>query len=243
MNFSRRSLLKTTGLAAGATALGSSLFGISTAFAQATPNDDVQTIINLAATAELFASTHYLAAINGSLGLGDVQMNYLKAAFISERDHLDLLISLGAKPVVEEFYVPDGLFSDKALFAQITEVAETTFVSAYLAATRIFSEAKQTLSPSRRRRLQVSKRNTALSSVRLATCCPTTSPTRSSSSATFLTLCRCCNRSWMAAARASLARSSHRPMMKSPLSALKPTPWVTTQPSCPSPHSNTRLSI
>ncbi len=144
MNFSRRSLLKTTGLAAGATALGSSLFGISTAFAQATPNDDVQTIINLAATAELFASTHYLAAINGSLGLGDVQMNYLKAAFISERDHLDLLVSLGAKPVVEEFYVPDGLFTDKAMFAQITEVAETTFVSAYLAATRIFSEAKQT---------------------------------------------------------------------------------------------------
>jgi len=131
MNFSRRSLLKSTGMAAtaGASVLGTSLFGISTAFAQAaTKNDDLQTIINLAATAELFASTHYLAAINGTLGLGDVQMNYLKAAFISERDHLDLLVSLGAKPVVEEFYVPDGLFSDKAKFAQISEVAETTFV-------------------------------------------------------------------------------------------------------------------
>jgi Ferritin-like domain len=144
-DFSRRSLLKTTGLAAGASVLGSSLFGISTAFAQEmAANDDVQTILNLAATAELFASTHYLAAINGSLGLSDVQVNYLKAAFISERDHYDLLVSLGAKPVAEEFYVPDGLFSDKAMFAKITEVAETTFVSAYLAATRIFAEAKQT---------------------------------------------------------------------------------------------------
>ncbi len=146
---SRRSFLKSTTLLAGASALGSSaLFGISRAFAQDMQgqNDDVQTIINLAATAELFASTHYLAAINGAadLGLGEVQVNYLKAAFISERDHYDLLVSLGAAPVVTEFYVPPTLFSDKALFAAITEVAETTFVAAYLAATRIFSEAGET---------------------------------------------------------------------------------------------------
>lgn len=148
-SLSRRSFLKSTSLLAGATALGSSsLFGFSTAFAKArqASNDDVQTILNLAATAELFASTHYLAAINGAdaLGLGEVQVNYLKAAFISERDHYDLLVSLGAAPVVTEFYVPETLFSDKALFASITEVAETTFVSAYLAATRIFAEAGET---------------------------------------------------------------------------------------------------
>lgn len=147
---SRRDLLKGSLIGAGAGILGwQSLFGISRAFAQETTseNDDVQTVINLAATAELFASTHYLAAINaaesGDLDLDQVQIDYLKTAFISERDHYDLLVSLGAEPVVTEFYVPDGLFSDVAMFSEITEVAETTFVSAYLAATRIFTELGQ----------------------------------------------------------------------------------------------------
>ncbi|QPC84224.1 ferritin-like domain-containing protein [Phototrophicus methaneseepsis] len=144
---SRRDMLKSSLIGIGATTLSwSSLFGISRVFAQETSgtNDDVQTILNLAATAELFATTHYLAAINattnGDLDLDDIELNYMKTAFISEQDHYDLLVSLGAEPLVSEFYVPDGLFSDVALFSEITEVAETTFVSAYLAATRIFTE-------------------------------------------------------------------------------------------------------
>ncbi len=153
-NLSRRSFLKGTGLVAGATLVGyESLFGFSTAFARdsarqaGTPDDDLATVINLAATAELFASTHYLAAINsaasGDLDLDDKQVEYLKTAFLAERDHLDLLVSLGAKPVVTQFYVPDGLFSDVAMFSAVTEVAEEAFVAAYLAATRIFTELGQ----------------------------------------------------------------------------------------------------
>jgi TAT (twin-arginine translocation) pathway signal sequence/Ferritin-like domain len=142
---SRRNFLKGAGAAAGAVALANytSLFGISTAFAQAA-DDDTQTIINLAATAELFATTHYLAAINGDLGLAEAQVNYLKTGFLAEQDHLELLMSLGATPLFTEFYVPEMLFSDVDLFSQITEVAETTFVSAYLAATRIFAAAGAT---------------------------------------------------------------------------------------------------
>ena len=146
-NLTRRNFLKSIGISAGAVAVGSyaNWFGISTVFAQEMgSNDDVQTILNLAATAELFASTHYLAAINGDLGLADKQVDYLKAGFLAEQDHLELLMSLGAEPVVTEFYVPPTLFSDSALFATITEVAETTFVAAYLAATRIFAEAGET---------------------------------------------------------------------------------------------------
>jgi ferritin-like protein/TAT (twin-arginine translocation) pathway-exported protein len=142
---SRRNFLKGAGMAVGAVTLANytSLFGISTAFAQAA-DDDTQTIINLAATAELFATTHYLAAINGDLGLAEAQVNYLKTGFLAEQDHLELLQSLGATPLFTEFYVPENLFSDVALFSQISEVAETTFVSAYLAATRIFAAAGQT---------------------------------------------------------------------------------------------------
>jgi hypothetical protein len=119
-------------------------FGFGRVLGQAMKDDDLQTIINLAATAELFATTHYLAAINGKLGLADKQVQYLKAGFLAEQDHLELLTGLGAKPVVTEFYVPETLFSDQKLFSAVTDVAETAFVGAYLAATRIFSQSKDT---------------------------------------------------------------------------------------------------
>ena len=141
----RRSFLKGTAVAAGASAISfTTLFGFSRAFAQDATgtDDDLQTVINLASTAELFASTHYLAAINaaeaGDLDLDQAVIDYLKTGFLAEWDHYQLLLSLGATPVVTEFYVPENLFSDVATFSQITEVAETTFVNAYLAATRIF---------------------------------------------------------------------------------------------------------
>ncbi len=143
-NLSRRTLLKGSALLGGGAFLSfNQVFGFSRVLGQEMKDDDTQTIINLASTAELFATTHYLAAINGAdaLGLDAGEVAYLKAAFIAEQDHLELLQSLGAKPVVTEFYVPEKLFSDKALFAAVTEVAETAFVGAYLAATRAFSNA------------------------------------------------------------------------------------------------------
>jgi hypothetical protein len=145
MSLSRRSFLKG---AAGvsAAAVFNSAFGFSRVFGRQMEDDDLQTILNLAATAELFASTHYLAGINGAadMGLAEAQVNYLKAGFLAEWDHYVLLTGLGAVPVVTEFYVPETLFSDVALFATITEVAETAFVGAYLAATRIFSKSAET---------------------------------------------------------------------------------------------------
>ncbi|MDX2138119.1 MAG: ferritin-like domain-containing protein [Chloroflexota bacterium] len=142
---SRRAFLKGSAIAGGAALVGfNSVFGFSRVLGQEMADDDLQTILNLAATAELFASTHYLAAINGDLGLGEAQVNYLKAGLLAEWDHYQLLVSLGAEPVVTEFYVPETLFSDVALFATITEVAETAFVGAYLAATRIFSKSEET---------------------------------------------------------------------------------------------------
>ncbi|HEX2619320.1 MAG TPA: ferritin-like domain-containing protein [Phototrophicaceae bacterium] len=141
---SRRDLLKGTAIA-GASAVGifNSVYGFSRVLGQdMAANDDLATIINVAATAELFATTHYLAAVNSAsaLGLDDAQVAYMKAGFLAEQDHFELLTSLGAVPVVTEFFVPEALFSDIDLFTATTEVAETTFVAAYLAATRIFAE-------------------------------------------------------------------------------------------------------
>ncbi len=142
---SRRTFLK-GGAALGAAIGFNSVFGFSRVLGQDMADDDLQTVINLASTAELFATTHYLAAINSAadLGLDDIQLAYMKAGFLAEQDHYDLLLSLGAAPVVTEFYVPETLFSDIDLFATITEVAETTFVAAYLAAVRIFSKSAET---------------------------------------------------------------------------------------------------
>lgn len=141
---SRRTLLKGSALLGGGAFLSfNQVFGFSRVLGQAMKDDDTTTIINLASTAELFATTHYLAAINGAadMKLDPKQVDYLKAGFLAEQDHLELLMGLGAKPVVMEFYVPEKLFSDKALFSAVTEVAETAFVGAYLAATRAFSNA------------------------------------------------------------------------------------------------------
>lgn len=144
-HISRRNILKGSAIAAGASAVGilNSVYGFNRVLGQdMAANDDLQTIINLAATAELFATTHYLNAIMSAeaLGLDGAQTAYMKAGFLAEQDHLELLMSLGAEPVVKEFYVPETLFSDLAVFAATTEVAETAFVGAYLAATRIFAE-------------------------------------------------------------------------------------------------------
>lgn len=146
-SLSRRALLKGGAILGGAAVAGfNGIFGFSRVLGQEMKDDDLQTIINLAATAELFATTHYLAAINSAadLGLDGPQVAYMQAGFLAEQDHLELLKSLGAEPVVTEFYVPETLFSDLALFSATTEVAETTFVGAYLAAVRIFSQSADT---------------------------------------------------------------------------------------------------
>ena len=141
-------MLKGSLVAAGGAFLGfNEAFGFSRVLGQEMmADDDLQTIINLSSTAELFATTHYLAAINAAdaLGLDEIQVAYLKAGFLAEQDHYDLLVSLGAKPVVTEFYVPETLFSDIQVFTDTTELAETVFTGAYLAAVRIFSQSAET---------------------------------------------------------------------------------------------------
>jgi len=139
----RRGFIKGMGVAAGSLGV-SSLFGINLARAQDTEDDDVQTILNLAATAELFAATHYYNAVNGGMGLPEHNIAYLKTGFLAEIDHFDFLVSLGAEPLFEEFYAPEGIYTDKQAFADLTEIAETNFVAAYLAANRIFASAGET---------------------------------------------------------------------------------------------------
>lgn len=140
---SRRNLLKTSGLIGAAAAAGfAGIFGNGkTAFAAHNSNDSVETIINLAATAELLAVTTYYTALSaGSLGLSAAERRFLTAALDSELTHYEVLTSLGAKPAATAFFTVNNMFADRATFVAVLDTAETLFIGAYVAASRRFAE-------------------------------------------------------------------------------------------------------
>jgi hypothetical protein len=142
-NINRRSFLKgATGIGGGiAVASFASLFGIRDAFAAHDRQDSVQTILNLAATAETLAVTHYYSALTArTFSLSAADVAYLQFALDSEQQHLDYLNANGGQSLTSQFFVPSNLLSDPAVFVNITATAETAFIGAYLAATRRFAE-------------------------------------------------------------------------------------------------------
>ncbi len=140
---SRRDFLKvsaTVGAAAAALSFPVA-FGLRKARAA---DDDAQTILDIAVTAETFATTHYYRAINEMM-FNDAERAYMLAAMESEWIHRQFLIANGAKPITESFYFPQGTFANSKMLGTVTAVAETVFVAAYLAATRRFAELEQPL--------------------------------------------------------------------------------------------------
>lgn len=136
---SRRNLLKGT-LAGGAAISFSALFGYGQVFAQ-DDGDDPQTILNLAATAETFACTHYYTALTQStIQLDAGELSNIKGFLDAELQHLEFLNGNGGQTLVTEFYAPENVFTDRAQFSVITEQAEFAFVGAYIAAVRRFAE-------------------------------------------------------------------------------------------------------
>lgn len=137
---SRRSLLKGAGAIGGGIALAS--FAQVLGVHAAATNDDPQTILNLAATAETLAVTFsYNVIVNRSFELDEEDEEYLRFALDAEQYHLDFLMSQGGKTLTSSFYVPSNLLSNQAVFVQTGANAETAFIGAYLAATRIFGDA------------------------------------------------------------------------------------------------------
>jgi hypothetical protein len=145
---SRRNVLRGGAVAAAGAATLSfgDLFRYNRVFAQG-GGDDPQTILDLAATAETFACTHYYNAIQSAdaLQLTDQEVGWLKTFLDAELKHKQFLEANGAKALATEFYVPATLFSDRATFVSTTDTAENWFIAAYLAATRRFAELGQPL--------------------------------------------------------------------------------------------------
>jgi len=145
-DLSRRGFLKGGALLAAASTFGfSGMFGLHSVMAAAA-DDDIPTILNIAATAESFAVTHYLRALDKKTtkaAFTAAQIAYLKAGLESEQAHLDFLNANGGKSLVDKFFFPAGTFDSAKTFGAVTAIAETVFVGAYIAATHRFAELGQ----------------------------------------------------------------------------------------------------
>jgi len=116
------------------------LFGYSQLAGQKA-GDDAQTILNLAATAETLATTHYYNVLTDStIELSPDERNILKSALDAEIQHLVFLNANGGKTLATQFYFPKNIYTDRAQFSEITEQAEQAFVAAYLSAVRRITE-------------------------------------------------------------------------------------------------------
>jgi hypothetical protein len=143
---SRRGFFEKAGVLAAGTALGIGglpLMMPRPAMAATTSTDSIQDIINIAATAELLATTFYYHSLELPSRLPDVNSmqnrNYFQAADTQEYIHLEVLKSMGAKPLVTKFYFPEGMFTKQDVFFSTATTLERYFISAYLAAAQEFS--------------------------------------------------------------------------------------------------------
>ncbi len=144
---SRRSFFRNTAALAGSTVLGAAGIEVlqpATALA-AHPEckSSFQEIVDIAATAEFLAVTFYYLALQSPSGLPNVNSqanrNYFQAALTQEYIHEETLASLGAKPLATKFYFPDNMFTSETVFFATSQILETYFIGAYLAAAREFS--------------------------------------------------------------------------------------------------------
>ena len=138
---SRRTFLKGGLVGVGASLVGfSQLFGYGELAAQSN-GDDVETILNLATTAEALACTHYFTALTDSkIQLTPWERAVLISTLDSELYHYEYLTENGGQTLTTQFYTPLNVYNDRSNFSTISQQAETAFISAYLAANRRLAE-------------------------------------------------------------------------------------------------------
>lgn len=136
----RRTLVKGAAAAAGSMGLLGLLDGEAQAF-----GGDPQTILNVAATAEV------LATIVNTVGpekvdLGDaVTKRNVQAAAREELVHYNVLTSsgVGGKPLATKIWIPDAVFASRTSLLSTLEVGDQIFCNAYLLATSVFGYARK----------------------------------------------------------------------------------------------------
>ena len=111
--------------------------------------EDPQTILNVAATAEVLATIvntfggnqpqSFFAGLPGDRD-GAVTRRNVRAAAREELIHYDVLTKdLGAKPLTKTIYVPNQYAANATNFLTALEIGDQIFVNAYLLATTVFA--------------------------------------------------------------------------------------------------------
>jgi hypothetical protein len=132
------------GLAAGVGVLGA-LGGVAEAKGTKSDwwhkpkGDDPQTILNIAATAEVLATIVNTVGYQ-KVSLDAVTKRNVGAAAREELIHYNVLTSLGAKPLTKKIWVPNAVFADASGLLNTLQVGDQIFVNAYLIATKRFAQ-------------------------------------------------------------------------------------------------------
>ena len=135
----RRQLVGAAALGLGGLA-AASVPGVAAAASARRGTNDPQTILNIAATAEV------LATIVNTVGpekvdLDGVTRRNVRAAAYEELIHFNVLDSLGGVPASKMIWVPNAVFKNKTNLLETLEVGDQIFINAYLIATTVFGDA------------------------------------------------------------------------------------------------------
>ena len=104
--------------------------------------NDAQTILNIAATAEVLATI--VNTVGGERLAGQldaVTLANIQAAAREELIHFDVLRSIGGRPATRKIWVPDAVFASKAGLLNTLVTGDQIFINAYLIGTTAFAKA------------------------------------------------------------------------------------------------------
>jgi hypothetical protein len=105
--------------------------------------NDPQTILNVAATAEVLATIVNTVGFERGLGGDAVTQRNIAAAAREELIHYQVLTSagVGGRAITTRIWVPDAVFANRTNFLSTLEVGDQIFVNAYLVGVQTFGSA------------------------------------------------------------------------------------------------------
>ena len=120
---------------------GLGLLGLpARAMAQAGGNDP-QTILNVAASAEVVATIINTVGFE-RVNLQDaVTRRNIRAAAREELIHYDVLVKNGGRAASKRIWIPDAVFAGRTSFLNTVQVGDQIFINAYLIGTKAFGNA------------------------------------------------------------------------------------------------------
>ena len=129
---------------AGAALGGIGLLGLSGGAEDAFAKNDAQTILNVAATAEVLATIVNTVGAE-RVALDAVTKRNVQAAAREELIHYKFLRKFGAKPATKKIWVPNKAFANKDGFLNTGIAGDQIFINAYLIGTTAFAKARSTV--------------------------------------------------------------------------------------------------